>query len=68
MTGKVKSFNRFRGYGFIHVDGRDLFFHYSSIMMEGYKKVRPGKTVEFDVLETDRGPRAENVRIITLDT
>jgi len=63
MKGTVKMFNKEKGFGFIRAeDGQDVFFHYSSIVMEGYKTVVEGEPVEFDVEQSDRGLRASNVR------
>lgn len=63
MKGTIKNFNKEKGYGFIHAeDGRDYFFHYSCLIMEGYKTAEKGEEVEFDVQESDRGPRAANVK------
>jgi CspA family cold shock protein len=60
--GKVKWFNPRKGYGFIATtDGRDIFVHYSSISGDGYKSLAEGDPVTFDVVEGDKGLRAENV-------
>ena len=60
--GKVKWFNPRKGYGFIATtDGRDIFVHYSSISGDGYKTLAEGDPVTFDVVEGDKGLRAENV-------
>ena len=60
--GKVKWFNPKKGYGFIATaDGRDIFVHYSSISGDGYKSLTEGDPVTFDVVEGDKGSRAENV-------
>jgi len=60
--GKVKWFNPRKGYGFIATtDGRDIFVHYSSIAGDGYKTLAEGDDVTFDVVEGDKGLRAENV-------
>ena len=60
--GKVKWFNPRKGYGFIATsDGRDIFVHYSSISSDGYKTLSEGDPVTFDVVEGDKGLRAENV-------
>lgn len=65
MTGKVKNFNKEKGYGFIKTDeGKDVFFHYSELKMEGFKTVEPNKSVEFEVIETEKGQRAVNITII----
>ncbi len=60
--GKVKWFNPRKGYGFIATtDGKDIFVHYSSISGDGYKTLNEGDPVTFDVVEGDKGLRAENV-------
>ena len=60
--GKVKWFNPKKGYGFIATeDGKDIFVHYSSISGDGYKTLTEGETVTFNVIEGDKGLRAENV-------
>jgi len=64
--GKVKWFNPRKGYGFIAAaDGRDVFVHYASIAGQGYKTLAEGELVSFDVVEGEKGPRAENVTQIT---
>ena len=60
--GKVKWFNPRKGYGFITgPDGRDIFVHYSSISGDGYRTLVEGDDVNFDVVEGEKGLRAENV-------
>ena len=60
--GKVKWFNPGKGYGFIETtDGRDIFVHYSNICSEGFKTLAEGDIVTFDVVNGEKGPRAENV-------
>jgi len=60
--GKVKWFNPRKGYGFIATaDGRDIFVHYSSISGDGYKTLVEGDAVTFDIVEGEKGLRAENV-------
>jgi len=60
--GTVKWFNPRKGYGFIATeDGRDIFVHYASISGEGYKTLVEGDQVSFDVVESEKGLRAENV-------
>jgi len=60
--GKVKWFNPRKGYGFIGtVDGRDVFVHYSSITADGFKTLGEGDTVQFDIVEGEKGLRATNV-------
>lgn len=66
MNGKVKWFNDSKGYGFITPeDGeRDLFVHHSDIQMEGFRTVREGQPVEFEVEEGAKGPAAKSVKIV----
>ncbi len=62
--GKVKWFNPRKGYGFIvTADGRDIFVHYSNISSDGFKSLAEGDPVTFDVVEGDKGFRAENVKV-----
>lgn len=63
--GTVKWFNPDKGYGFIAVDnGRDVFVHYTAIQMDGYRTLEEGQRVEFDIMQSDRGPQAEAVRAV----
>jgi len=60
--GTVKWFNPRKGYGFISTeDGKDIFVHYADIAGEGYKTLVEGDQVSFDVVEGEKGLRAENV-------
>jgi len=60
--GKVKWFNETKGYGFIEQDGdKDVFVHYTAIRMDGYRTLKEGQPVEFDVLETPKGLQAAEV-------
>lgn len=62
MKGTVKMFNADKGYGFIRTeDGKDVFFHYSSLIMDSYKTAEKGEQVEFEIEETERGLRATNI-------
>ena len=63
-TGKVKWFNDQKGYGFITPDdgSKDLFVHHSVITGEGFKTLAENQAVEFDVEQSEKGPRAGNVR------
>ena len=55
-------FNADKGYGFIRTeDGKDVFFHYSSLIMDSYKTAEKGEQVEFEIEETERGLRATNI-------
>jgi len=63
-SGTVKWFNEKKGFGFITPDdgGQDLFVHYSSIEGDGFKSLREGQAVEYEVGEGQKGPAATNVR------
>jgi CspA family cold shock protein len=63
VQGKVKWFNDSKGYGFITPDdgSKDVFVHFSAIATEGYKVLREGDEVSFDLQETDKGRQAVNV-------
>ena len=62
-TGTVKWFNAGKGYGFIERDNGegDVFVHYSAINGAGFKTLDEGQRVEFDVVESDKGPQAQDV-------
>lgn len=61
-TGKVKWFNNTKGYGFIEREnGGDVFVHYTAIQGEGFKSLKEGETVQFDVSDGEKGPQAINV-------
>lgn len=62
-TGKVKWFNNAKGYGFIIEDGcsDDLFAHFSSVQMDGYKTLKAGQAVTFDKKPGDKGVHAVNI-------
>jgi cold shock protein len=66
VSGKVKWFNNAKGYGFIVADGsdEDMFVHYSSITMEGYKTLKAGQSVLFDTKKVDNGTHAINITAI----
>lgn len=65
MQGKVKRFNKNKGFGFLtNTDGIDVFFHYSELVMDGFKTVDEGALVEFDLTEGDRGLQARNIKVI----
>jgi CspA family cold shock protein len=62
-TGRVKWFNDQKGFGFITPDGgeRDCFVHHSAIQMQGFRTLAEGDVVEFEVVQGDKGPAAQNV-------
>jgi CspA family cold shock protein len=64
-TGTVKWFNNAKGYGFILADegGEDLFAHYSAIAMEGYKTLKAGQAVSFDITKGDKGLHAVSIKV-----
>ncbi|WP_281886450.1 cold-shock protein [Paenibacillus sp. YYML68] len=62
QTGTVKWFNAEKGFGFIEVEGgNDVFVHFSAIQGEGFKTLDEGQKVQFNVVQGNRGPQAENV-------
>ena len=66
MKGKVLRFNKNKGFGFIKGDDdRDVFFHYSALVMDGFKDIEVGAEVEFELVETDKGPRAASVKKVS---
>ena len=62
-TGIVKWFNNSKGYGFITLDDgdKDCFVHHSAIQGDGFKSLNEGDKVEFNVVQGQKGPAAENV-------
>lgn len=63
VKGKVKWFNNAKGYGFINEDDKseDLFAHYSAIQMEGYRTLKAGQAVVFDIIQGPKGLHAVNI-------
>ena len=60
--GTVKWFNAKKGYGFISdAEGNDVFVHFSALNMDGFKELKAGEKVEFEVTEGAKGPQAANV-------
>lgn len=64
--GKVKWFNNAKGYGFVVADGRneDLFAHYSAIHMEGYRTLKAGQPVQFEITQGPKGLHAVNIQAV----
>jgi len=64
--GTVKWFNDSKGFGFITVDGqsKDVFVHHTAIQGNGHRTLREGQRVEFEIVQGQKGPAAENVRAI----
>ncbi len=63
-TGTVKGFNDAKGFGFITPDdgGEDLFAHFSAIKMDGFKTLKQGQRVTFDLKEGEKGKQADNIK------
>ncbi|CDE44665.1 cold-shock DNA-binding domain protein [Clostridium sp. CAG:411] len=62
MKGTVKWFNAKKGFGFISdEEGKDVFVHFSALNMDGFKVLDDGDSVEFDVIDGEKGPQAANV-------
>lgn len=66
FEGIVKWFNEQKGYGFIQRDGgeKDLFVHFSAIQGNGFKTLKEGQKVRFEVEDSPKGPKAKNVEMI----
>jgi len=61
-VGRIKWFNDAKGYGFIETeDGKDIFVHFSAISGQGFKSLKEGEQVEFEVVQDEKGPKASNV-------
>ena len=65
LRSRVKWFKDEKGYGFIkYTDNEDIFVHYSSIILDGFKTLKKDDEVEFDLIETSKGLQAINIRKI----
>lgn len=64
--GKIKWFNNEKGYGFIEGENdEDIFVHYTAIKQDGYKSLSEGQIVEYELLETEKGLQAINVKEVS---
>jgi len=62
-TGTVKWFNDKKGFGFISIEGgEDIFVHHTAIQSEGFRTLEEGDNVEFEIVQGDKGNKAENVK------
>lgn len=65
MIGKVKWFNNVKGFGFISQENEeDIFIHYSNIIKDKYRTLKDGQLVEFDLVKTEKGYQAHNIKPI----
>ena len=66
VQGKVKWFNNSKGFGFLEQEnGKDVFVHFSAIQGEGYRSLAEGDKVEFDIVDSPKGPQAANVKKVS---
>ncbi|QSX08492.1 cold-shock protein [Alkalibacter rhizosphaerae] len=64
-NGTVKWFNAEKGYGFLSTEeGSDVFVHFSAIQMDGYKSLKEGQEVSFEIVEGEKGPQAADVSVL----
>jgi len=62
LEGTVKWFNESKGFGFLETEeGKDVFVHFSAIQGDGFKTLREGQKVQFDIVDGQKGPAAANV-------
>ena len=65
FRGQVKWFNNAKGFGFVgREDGPDVFLHYSSIEADGYKTLKEGDMVEFDIIQGSKRPQTDKVKLL----
>lgn len=61
INGRVKWFNESKGFGFIESEGQDYFVHFSAIQGDGFKTLKEGADVSFEVVQGQKGPQADKV-------
>ncbi len=67
-SGKVKWWDNTKGFGFITQEsGKDVFVHHTSILGSGFKTLHEGEEVTFDIVSSEKGPKAENVQRVALN-
>lgn len=67
LQGEIKWFNNAKGYGFVgHEAGPDVFVHFSSIQADAYKSLNAGDKVEFDIIQGEKGPQADQVSRVSI--
>ncbi|GAB2643530.1 MULTISPECIES: cold-shock protein [Vibrio] len=65
VTGTVKWFNETKGFGFIKQEnGPDVFAHFSAITGDGFRTLTEGQAVEFSITQGQKGPQAENIKVL----
>jgi cold shock protein len=66
MKGTVQFFNNAKGWGFLKREdgGTDVFVHYSALVQDGYKSLSEGDEVEFEIVEGQKGPQADEVKVL----
>lgn len=69
INGKVKWFNNAKGYGFINEEGKteDLFAHFSAIEMDGYKTLKAGQAVSFEIIQGPKGLHAVKIGAVSVE-
>ena len=65
MRGIVKWFSDRKGFGFVEVNGEDIFVHYTAILADGHRSLIKGEIIEFDLVKTEKGKKAKNIVSVT---
>lgn len=67
VKGTIKWFNNKKGYGFVvGQDSKDVFVHFSAIQQDGYKSLNAGDQIEYDLIKSEKGDQAQNVRKVSV--